>query len=135
MSGESAFRPEYCDLIKVHCEAGGTIASFGGTIGAARRTVYNWRDAHPEFDEACDLALNIALFLTEKDHLALARQGGKTAGLEFRLKNLSGFDTWKHVEGREVSGPGGAPVKVDSMLDIAGLSDEQLAVLASIPAG
>lgn len=106
----SRYNPEYCNRVIRHCEEGGSIQSFAGVIGVNRRTVYDWRKVHPDFDAACERGVMLALSLAEKAHWKLAQEGGKTSGLEYRMGNLSGWE-WRLKTTQETTGEGGGPVR------------------------
>jgi hypothetical protein len=106
----TAFKSEYCQDIIAHCAAGGSIASFGGTVSVTRRTVYHWREQYPEFDAACDVALQLALFHSEKAHLRLSDAGEVARGHEFRMKNMA-KEFWRERQETAVTGEDGGPVK------------------------
>lgn len=46
------YKPEYCKLLEDHLASGCTINSFGGEIGAADSTIYQWLLDFPEFKKA-----------------------------------------------------------------------------------
>jgi hypothetical protein len=50
------YLPEYCEGVIAAGERGKTLTWFAAKIGQAVRTLYHWKDAHPEFSHACDRA-------------------------------------------------------------------------------
>jgi hypothetical protein len=65
-----------------------TLAGFAASIGRSVKDLDNWRDAHPEFEEACQAALAI-----QADHLVQNASSGKAPpGFAiFMLKNFHGM--------------------------------------------
>ena len=105
------YDPAYCEAVIAHCNKGGTVMSFGPAVAGVRReTVWAWRNVHPDFDEACEIAKGKALALSEFKHWELAQNGENCRSLEYRMQNL-GENQWRRVEGRELSGPGGGPIE------------------------
>lgn len=45
----------------MHGQDGSPLETFGAEVGVCKKTVYNWRDAHPEFDQACEISRSMAL--------------------------------------------------------------------------
>lgn len=43
------YRKEYCALLLEHMKDGLSFESFGGIVGVARHTLYDWEKVHPEF--------------------------------------------------------------------------------------
>lgn len=74
------YRPEYCEMLIKHMEKGLSYQTFGGTINAARSTVYGWEEQHPEFREAKQVALMRAQAFFEEKLLAKV-SGKKTEGI------------------------------------------------------
>lgn len=106
----SGYKPEYCDAVMQHCAEGGSITSFAGVVGVTKRTLVNWQGSNPEFADACEIARLKALALSEKAHWALAIEGGKTSGLEYRMGNLSGWE-WRLKTSTEVTGKDDGPLQ------------------------
>lgn len=53
----SAYSDDYCSLIRVLRSQGHGISGFCSYVGISEKTYYNWQKEHPEFAEACDIAL------------------------------------------------------------------------------
>jgi hypothetical protein len=49
MGRPTLYRPEYCQMLIDHMSSGLSFESFGGRIDVARRTLYEWEKAFPEF--------------------------------------------------------------------------------------
>lgn len=89
------FLPEYCDRVMEFCSAGHSLTAFAGEIGVSRRTLTYWREAHAEFDEACEVAKARACHWYEKQLRKVAAgdggPGAATAAM-FGVKNFGGED-------------------------------------------
>lgn len=55
---ELIYNESYCDKIVQVLGGGKSIASVAKNFGVARRTIYEWRDKHPEFAEALRLGMD-----------------------------------------------------------------------------
>lgn len=74
MARPTTYRPEYCDiLIKMRTE-GKYISEFCVEVGISERTYQNWKSAHEDFREACEIADTASLAWNE----ALSRHIAKT---------------------------------------------------------
>ena len=91
-----------------------------------RRTVYDWRDADPEFAAAWDEAEEEAVDDLEKVARDRAIDGSDRM-MEILLK---AHRPEKYVERMrsEISGPGGSPIAID----MSGLTPDQLAALEAL---
>lgn len=68
---ESDYDPSYCDAIVTVAAQGGHQAEMCLACGVkSRTTLYNWREKHPEFDEAYQFAQLVSLAYHEKVQLA-----------------------------------------------------------------
>lgn len=68
---ESEYRPEYCDIAAKVLAGGESLAAVCAELDICRKTLYNWRDAHPEFASALDKGLQKA----QRDWETLGRSG------------------------------------------------------------
>jgi len=50
------YDPEYCEKLIAYQSQGKSFLAFAGHIGVTYQTLYNWAEAHPEFQAARDLA-------------------------------------------------------------------------------
>ncbi len=53
----SSYSDEYCSLIRVLRSQGHGISGFCSYVGISEKTYYNWQKEHPEFAEACEIAV------------------------------------------------------------------------------
>ena len=132
---ESKYDPAYCGEVRQYGEDGYSTSAMAAKLKVSRQTLYNWAESHPEFAAALDqgIALAGAWWEDRLRDIARGEDGNATAAI-FGVKNRS-RDDWRDVSGVELSGVGGKPIETRTTLDVTGLSDEQLAVLASIPTG
>ena len=57
---ESLYKPEYCKTAVEVLSKGKSLAAVCVACGVCRKTLYNWRDTHPEFAEALNLGVQHA---------------------------------------------------------------------------
>jgi hypothetical protein len=96
-----------------------SLGAFAGTIGVARKTVYEWIKAHSEFSDAVSRA-RAARQLCLELKLLRARKGAETQAAIFALKNAAP-DDWRDLKQTEYR----------HSLSIDQLSTEQLHAIAS----
>lgn len=53
----STFKPEYCAIAIKVLSAGESIVAVAAELGVCRDTVYDWKEAHPEFAKALKVGL------------------------------------------------------------------------------
>ncbi len=109
----STYKPEYCEAIIEHCRQGGSIETFGPTIGKVKQTIYNWRNTQPDFADACAIALGLATFEDEKVLHQIIQHGDKDkklGALIYRLGNRAP-DVWRNVQRTEITGAEGGPLQ------------------------
>lgn len=64
---KSSYDPVYCDLIIEKMQNNGiSLSEFAKEIGVHPNTLLNWRNTIPEFNEACEMALEYARAWWEK---------------------------------------------------------------------
>ena len=107
--------------------------------GFKRRTVYEWMDAHPDFRLRCARARDA---LTEvrlknlRDMIKTAQKEGVDPAV---LRVLVSHEQWSAERiapklygtktTTEVTGPNGGPIQHDHLINLSGLTDEQLEAL------
>jgi hypothetical protein len=52
MGRPSDYKPEYCELAKKQCEEGATDQELADYFDVSVRTLYRWKNSHPEFCQA-----------------------------------------------------------------------------------
>jgi transposase len=106
------YKPAYCNEVIEHLGEGYSLASFGGIIGAARQTIYNWADEYPEFLDAIKKGRAKGQRLWESRLANQAITGeGNTAAIIFAMKNLY-QDDWADKIVNEHTGKDGGAVQV-----------------------
>jgi hypothetical protein len=68
---ESTYKSEYCSIAADVLAAGESLAAVCAELDICRATLYNWRDAYPEFANA----INAGLQKAQRDWEALGREG------------------------------------------------------------
>lgn len=100
----SKYDPAYCDMLSPHFEEGFSYESFAGVIGVAKKTLYDWEKAHPEFlhaKKACEAKSQLE-WEKRLNHMAKTGEGNATA-IIFGLKNRAS-DSWRDKVETEHSG-------------------------------
>ena len=106
------YKPAYVSEVLSHLGDGYTLASFAGIVGAARQTVYDWSEAHPEFLDAIKKGRAKGQHLWEQRLSTQAIAGtGNTAAIIFAMKNLY-QDDWSEKIINEHTGKNGGPIEV-----------------------
>lgn len=60
------FEPRFCQMLIDHMNEGGSIVAFvkylwdNAKVRVCRKTIYNWRDQHPEFAEALEWGADLS---------------------------------------------------------------------------
>jgi|SRR5258708_10123382 hypothetical protein len=67
----SEFKPEYCEIATKVLANGESLAAICDELDICRATLYNWRDAHPEFANAIRKGLQKA----QRDWERIGREG------------------------------------------------------------
>src|ERR1700744_346811 len=93
MGRPSDYDPKYCTEV-IDCLAEGhSITGFAGRIRKNRDTIFEWRKAHKDFDEAVKIGIAAAAYFWEQRHIEFAKDGkGNAAGIIFGLKNRASDD-------------------------------------------
>lgn len=108
----STYKPEYCEAVREHCARGGSIETFGPTIGKVKQTIYTWQKQYPEFAEACELAKGVRAAQIEYALAEIIDQGDKGKRLGAIIYALGNYlpDVWRNVQRTELTGKDGGPV-------------------------
>lgn len=87
-AAHSKYDPDYCGQLIDHMAKGLSIESFAGEIGVTQKTIYNWKETYPEFEDAASIGHCKSLLFYERAgaNLALTGQGNATS-IVFNLKN------------------------------------------------
>jgi len=86
------YKPEYCQRAEDFLAKGHGIDALGAEFDVVRKTIYNWKDEHPEFAEAVDRGFARRQQMVENllTNNALTGQGGGPASI-FLAKNWAGM--------------------------------------------
>jgi hypothetical protein len=60
------YKPEYCQMLIEHMEEGYSFESFGGIIGVAEKTLYNWEKQHPDFLHSKEIGVQKSMIWWER---------------------------------------------------------------------
>lgn len=78
---ESLYDPKYCETAVEVLSRGKSLAAVCVAIGVCRKTLYNWRDTHPDFADA----LNFGLQKAQEKWEEIGEKG-----IEGEIKNFQG---------------------------------------------
>lgn len=129
------YDPAYCDGVIAAGRLGFSLTAYAGSIEVDRDSITEWRKRHPDFDRACKIAKAVrAHFLEggmmERDIPAPAMNARKFALVNCAEEDWRSESTIKHVGGDPATGD--KPIQV---IDVTGLSPEQLEALAGLKLG
>lgn len=62
----SKYKPEFCEQLIEHMEAGLSFESFAGTLNVSKQTIYDWEKEHPAFLDAKEIAFEKSRLFWEK---------------------------------------------------------------------
>ena len=92
MGRTSTYKPEYAIQARDFVGSGHSIEAFAAEIGVAKRTVYNWKEAHEDFAEMLEEGEGLRRKLIESALLKLGLTGvGNVGALIFLAKNWCGM--------------------------------------------
>lgn len=109
----SKYDPAYCEEVVNVMRAGFSLTAFAGIILVTPMTIHNWRQEHPEFDEACKIGKASRLVHWEESAVKTARGGGGPGAatmINFALRNLS-TDEYPDKQRVENTGADGKPME------------------------
>lgn len=113
----SKFKPAYSNDVCEHLAEGFTLASWAGTIGVHRDTLYEWADVHADFSDAIKRGRSKGMLVWEKRLRDQALKAeGNTASIIFAMKNLY-KDDWADRIVNEHTGRDGGPIETRSLND------------------
>lgn len=73
--GQTLFTPERANIFCAKLAETGQVSKGAEILRVSRKTVYDWKDAYPEFSEAWDAALKIGLTRLEDEGIRRAADG------------------------------------------------------------
>lgn len=80
MSRPTKYKEEYCQKVIQHLKTGASFASFAASIGTHREVLWQWRQKHEMFNNACNIAMEASQAWYE--NLALMVATGKAMEIE-----------------------------------------------------
>lgn len=118
------YEPELAYAVIEKMADGYSIGGFAGQIGVARRTIDNWRAAHPEFELACSRAMAVRQHWFEKRFLEACETGGAGAQGQLLIFGLinAGREDWKQKQEIEHSGQVTLAALVENSMRLIGES-------------
>lgn len=131
MANKTAYREEYVEQARKLCLLlGATDIDLANFFGTTDRTIRTWKKKHPEFAAAVEAGKDRA-DMDVVQSLYNRALAGDTVACIFILKNRHPAQ-WRDRQVHEHGGVDGAPIAVKNTVDVSGLSDEQLRLLASL---
>lgn len=113
MARQSLYKPEYAERVTEFLAGGHSMQAFCGHIGHRYETVRSWRKQHDEFDEACQVAVCLAIRFWETRLMSETLSGPQITAAIFALKSRS--EEWR--ERIEHTGKDGGPIQTQDMTD------------------
>ncbi|QWY83341.1 terminase small subunit protein [Rhizobium phage RHph_X3_2] len=124
MNTPSAYKPEYCELVVELLKDGGSLAVFRAHVGISKSTMHYWRKTYPEFEHACQLALDAAQLWWETIAKSAVTGTGAPKGASpvilAGLYNRGHREEWSNKQEVEQT------VKTETQIDLSKLTDEEL---------
>lgn len=106
------YKATYITDVISHLGEGFTLASWAGSIGVSRDTVYEWASVYPEFSDAIKKGRAKGQAIWEKRLANQAITGaGNTAAIIFAMKNMY-QDDWADKIVNEHTGKDGGPIAI-----------------------
>jgi len=128
------YRPEMCQLLILAMAGGLSAEAAAAKVGIGARTVFTWRQQHPEFMQAIQEGRHQALLFWEQRAIAVAHgKPGNAQLITLALKNRSrAASGWHHdVQKTELTGADGRAIQteVKTTIDATALGPEARAAL------
>lgn len=114
----SKYKPEFCERMLEMAAEGCGMAEYAAEFGIDRATLYHWSEEHPEFLTALTRAKAVEQSWWEREARLNVRNKEFNANLWYRCAASRFRDDYTERKATEVSGPGGAPVQVESVARI-----------------
>lgn len=116
------YDPSYCDEVIEFCSQGYSLSAFAGKIRVTRQSITDWRNAHPDFDEACQIAKGTRAYKLEDGLLNEQMGAAQINARRFALVNCAP-DDWREKQdvAHTVSGPDGGAVQVVTHVKLVGV--------------
>ena len=110
----SLYDPAYCDQAIELGKIGKSTEAIGAILGVGTATLYRWRDEHPEFREALEIAKDMELYWWEEQAQAYMVENKESDRLNATLwsRSMAARFPKKYRESTktEITGAEGAPL-------------------------
>lgn len=123
----SKYKPEFCERMLEMAAEGCGMAEYAAEFGIDRTTLFDWAASHEDFSTALTRAKILEQAWFEREARLNMRNKEFNANLWYRSA-LSRFrEDYAERKITEVSGPGGAPMQVESVarIDASALDADQ----------
>ena len=115
------YRPEYCETVIEVGSRGGWLCEMAEACDVVRSQMDVWAEAHPEFSEALTRAKQKAqAWFEEKGREGLTAERFNSS---LWAKQMSARHRDEYTDRKELSGPGGAPIRTEEVGGVAKLTD------------
>ena len=110
----SLYDPAYCEQVVALGKLGKSTEAIGSILGVGTATLYRWRDEHPEFREALELAKDHELYWWEEQahsYMVETKEGPRlNASLWSRSMAARFPKKYRESVKQEITGAEGAPL-------------------------
>ena len=110
----SLYDPAYCQQAIELGKIGKSTEAIGATLGVGTATLYRWRDEHPEFREALDIAKDMELLWWEDQAMSYMVENKESDRLNASIwsRSMAARFPKKYRESTktEITGADGAPL-------------------------
>ena len=110
----STYDPAYCEQVIELGKIGKSTEAIGAIIGCGTKTLYNWRDQHPEFLQALELAKEFELHWWEdiaQTHMIENKESDKINASIWSRSMAARFPKkYRESTKTEITGADGAPL-------------------------
>jgi hypothetical protein len=124
MGRPTEYRPECCEEIKQLASLGCTDEQIATLFGVTTKTVYNWKEKHPQFLHAINFVKLMLDAKVSQSLYAQAESGNVTAQI-FWLKNRRPQE-WRDKQDLNLRTPDGLQIMPIDPGKLAGISEEEL---------
>lgn len=98
------YESRFCQMLIDHLSEGLSFESFAAIVGVTKKTLYNWRDANPEFLHSKEIGTEKSRLFWEKlgrDNIINSETSLNTGVYVFNMKNRFP-DEWRDKQEREI---------------------------------
>lgn len=108
------YRPEYCERVKELGKLGKSIEQIACELDVGTRTIYEWRDVHPDFSRALDMAREFELHWWEtvaQTHMIEDKDAPRLNASIWSRSMAARFPAkYRESTKQEITGPNGQPL-------------------------